>query len=227
MISNRRLGRIPILMAATALMALPLGLRAQDDIRNTKHNFSASRDPSFNNLGVANYGEVCVYCHTPHGGQTEAPLWNRAFGSGPYTPYTSASIDMTIGLPSGVSLACLSCHDGTIGIDVISNPPNRLTPVPAASGRKLSDIYTTGLDAFKNLGTDLRNDHPVAVTYDPIKDPMFNTQASVEAAGLRFYGAAKNEVQCATCHNPHNKVNVPFLRKDNSDSQLCTTCHIK
>jgi predicted CXXCH cytochrome family protein len=230
--SNRKSGRIPILLALLALVTLvvtPLALRGQatDDIRATKHNFSATRDPAFAPLGVTNYGEVCVYCHTPHGGQTQAPLWNRAFGTGPYQPYSSPTINMTVGMPSGVSLACLSCHDGTIGIDVISNPPNRLNPVPSPTGRRLVDIFTTGLDTFKILGTDLRNDHPVAVTYDPSKDPMFQPQATVEAAGLRFYGAAQNEVTCATCHNPHNKVNVPFLRKDNANSDLCITCHIK
>ena len=129
---------------------------------------------------------MCVYCHTPHGGQTAAPLWNRAFGTGPYQTYTSPTIDMTIGTPAGVSLACLSCHDGTIGIDVIANQPNAYTG-GSGTGRKLTDIFTAGLDTFKILGTDLRNDHPVAVTYDPTRDNMFQSKATVEAAGLRFY----------------------------------------
>lgn len=202
------------------------GQATNDDIRSSKHNLSASsRDPSFNNLQIADYGEVCVYCHTPHGGQTSAPLWNRAFGVGPYQTYSSPTIDMTIGAPSGVSLACLSCHDGTIGIDVITNPPNSSTATP--TGRTLATIYPSGADAFKNLGTDLRNDHPISVTYDPTRDPMFQPLASVKTAGLKFYGLNVDEVQCATCHNPHNKTNVPFLRVANQNSNLCLTCHIK
>ena len=196
-----------------------------DDIKNTKHNFSGSRDPAFNQLGVADYGEICVYCHTPHGGQTDAPLWNRQFGVGPYQTYNSPTIEMTIGTPTGVTLACLGCHDGTIGIDVVTNPPNSSSATP--TGRKIGDIYPSGPDAFKNLGTDLRNDHPVAVIYDNTKDPMFNARTDVTAAGLRFYGAGVNEVTCATCHNPHNKTNPPFLRKSNAASALCLTCHIK
>lgn len=223
--SNRRKGAIPILAVALALMAwAPLG--AQDDVRTSKHNFSSTRDPAFAPLGVTNYGEVCVYCHTPHGGQTAAPLWNRAFGAGPYTAYTSPTIDMVIGTPSGVSLACLSCHDGTIGIDVIANPPNTYSGGPP-TGRTMPVIFPTGLDTFKIIGTDLRNDHPVAVTYNTVLDPAFQPLATVKAAGLRFYGAAQDEVTCATCHNPHNKVNVPFLRKANTNSDLCITCHIK
>lgn len=215
------------ILAALAFVAVVPSLRAQDDVRNSKHNFSAaSRLGSFASLGVTDYGEVCVYCHTPHGGQTQAPLWNRAFGVGPYLAYTSPTIDMTIGTPSGVSLACLSCHDGTIGIDVISNPPNSYSG-GAPTGRKLTDIFTAGLDTFKILGADLRNDHPVAVTYNPALDVMFQPKATVQAAGLRFYGAAQDEVTCATCHNPHNKTNVPFLRIANTNSNLCITCHIK
>lgn len=209
------------LFAATGKTALAQG--TNDDIRSSKHNFSAGRDPTFNNLNVANYGEVCVYCHTPHGGQTAAPLWNRAFGVGPYQMYTSPTIEMTIDpQPTGVSLACLSCHDGTIGIDVVTNPPNLSTAT--ATARTLSDIYPSGNDAFKNLGTDLRNDHPISILYDPVADPMFNPVASVTGAGLKLYSG---KVQCGTCHNPHNKTNVPFLRRSNTNSDLCLTCHIK
>lgn len=226
---SRTGARVLALAAVVILSASATPVAAQgtnDDIRASKHNFSATtRDPAFNNLAVADYGEVCAYCHTPHGGQTQAPLWNRAFGSGPYQAYTSPTIDMTIGAPSGVSLACLSCHDGTIGIDVITNPPNSSTATP--TGRTLAQIYPTGVDAFKNLGTDLRNDHPISVVYDPTRDPMFNALATVKSAGLKFYGTGVDEVQCATCHNPHNKTNVPFLRINNAGSALCLTCHIK
>lgn len=232
---SRHVQRADLVRVTATVVALLLGVAATaaaqtDDIKNTKHNFSAlsGRNASFTDLStnVADYGEICVYCHTPHGGQTGAPLWNRAFGSGPYQMYTSATIEMTIGSsPGPVSLACLSCHDGTIGIDVITNPPNSSSAV--SLNKTLADIYPTGPDNLKVLGVDLRNDHPIAVTYDVTQDAMFNPQATVEAAGLRFFGAARNEVQCATCHNPHNKTNVPFLRRSNSGSGLCLTCHIK
>lgn len=224
---------LSILSVGTALVfAAPSRLDAQaatDGIKETKHNFSGSRTGTFTTLGVADYGEVCVYCHTPHGGSTDAPLWNRQFGSAAYNMYTSsnsASINMTVGSkPGPVSLACLSCHDGTIGIDVITNVPNTSTAV--ATGKRLPDIFTTGPDTLKVLGTDLRNDHPIAVTFDDTKDPMFNTKAAIQAEGIRFFGANADQVECATCHNPHNKTNVPFLRKSNAASGLCLTCHIK
>ena len=35
------------------------------------------------------------------------------------------------------------------------------------------------------------------------------------------------KVQCASCHDPHNNTNEPFLTKTNDGSQLCFTCHAK
>ena len=34
-------------------------------------------------------------------------------------------------------------------------------------------------------------------------------------------------VQCASCHDPHDNTNAPFLRKTNTASALCSTCHQK
>ena len=211
-------------------LAFPATLRAQtDNIAITRHNFStlSGRGGTFTSLAgtVADYGEICVYCHTPHGGQTGAPLWNRSFGAGSYQMYTSPTIDMVIGgTPGQVSLACLSCHDGTIGIDVITNPPNGSAAV--SIGTTIGTLYPSGPNALKNLGTDLRNDHPIGITFSTL-DAAYNTQGSIVTAGLKFFGTSANQVECATCHNPHSSANPPFLRRSNAASALCLTCHIK
>jgi len=78
--------------------------------------------------------EICIFCHTPHGGRPEvggvsgiAPLWNRRL-SDPmaFSPYDSPNFDArdmmgTPGRPKGVSLACLSCHDGAVALDALIN----------------------------------------------------------------------------------------------------------
>jgi len=190
-----------------------------DNVTSSKHNMSSRS-------GLTDYGEVCVYCHTPHNGQTQnAPLWNRNFGAGPYDMYDatySSTIDMTVAAsPQGVSLACLSCHDGTIGLDVIINRPNADTAL-AGSGNTMP---ANAGQYFANLGTDLRNDHPISVTYSPTDDPAFNAASGgVIGGSLPLY---TGRVECGTCHNPHNTTNTPFLRLSNSGSNLCTTCHIK
>ncbi|MFQ5529856.1 MAG: cytochrome c3 family protein [Gemmatimonadota bacterium] len=228
---THRLHKILVSAIACGAMLLTtnsVAIAQTDDVTNTKHNLSilsGGNDPTSGNV-LVDYGEICVYCHTPHGGAVEAPLWNRAFGSGPYQMYTSATLDMTQDTdPTGVSAACLSCHDGTIGLDVITNAPNSFTgSIPTTT------VGTNTMDGNENLGTDLRNDHPISVVYDPAVDPAFNTQASIEAAGLKLFTdptSAGNKVQCASCHNPHNDTNSPLLRIDNGSSDLCTTCHIK
>lgn len=188
----------------------------------TLHNLSyAASSDRYGPGALRDYGEVCVYCHTPHGGQTSAPLWNRGFSVASYQMYDSghsSTINMTVDpQPTGVSLACLSCHDGTIGLDVIVNTPNNYTGGPAVGTRMPANLLA-------NLGTDLRNDHPISIRYDPTADPFFRSASSVQSAGLQLYSG---KVQCGSCHNPHTAANRPFLRVSNSGSNLCLTCHIK
>jgi len=201
-----------------------------DNVAITKHNLSVTSsgtDPT-TGTSLVDYGEICVYCHTPHGGQTDAPLWNRNYSVAGYSMYSSSTIDMTYtnpGNPTGISLACLSCHDGTIGLDVIINPPNGGPAVPGTT----PGTNTMPVGSFSLLDTDLRNDHPISIQYNPSLDTKFNTAASVTGAGgLRLFGV-NDEVQCASCHNPHESAAAfaPFLRKQNTASALCLTCHIK
>jgi predicted CXXCH cytochrome family protein len=216
------------------IIGLPARVRAQtDNVSVTKHDLSVLSGGNAPTIGdnLADYGEVCVYCHTPHTGSISAPLWNRSFSSATYNLYDanhSSTIDMNVDAqPSGTSLACLSCHDGTIGLDVVVNAPN-------AYGRTVpgSTPGTNTMPASSNalLDTDLRNDHPISVSYDPAQDPAFNAVAAVRAAGVKLFvdpTSFGEKVQCASCHKPHNNANAPLLRVNNSGSSLYLTCHIK
>ncbi|MBI5837497.1 MAG: cytochrome c3 family protein [Candidatus Eisenbacteria bacterium] len=204
-------------MASAQPGAWPNGTSVVETLHNLSYSASSNR---YGANSVRDYGEVCVYCHTPHGGQTSAPLWNRNFSVSTYQMYDqshSTTIDMTVDpQPTGVSMACLSCHDGTVGLDVITNVPNSYSGSAA--------VGTTMPAGMFNLGTDLRNDHPVSVSYDNTLDTKFKSSTSVTAAGLQLYSG---KVQCASCHNPHTAANRPFLRVSNGGSNLCLTCHIK
>ena len=70
-------------------------------------------------------GEVCVYCHTPHGSNAgvEAPLWNKPAYTATYTSYSSTTIDGDVLAVGSVSIACLTCHDGTQAMDAVVNAP--------------------------------------------------------------------------------------------------------
>jgi predicted CXXCH cytochrome family protein len=208
---------------------------AQDDVSNSVHNLTTS-GPGTIRLSAppASPGreEICVFCHTPHHGDVTvtAPLWNRAINTSAYTMYSSPTIDMVVAAqPQGVSMACLSCHDGTIAFDQVRNGPgpgDLNTAAPSRGWSFLGGRNNMTHSVYANVAADLLNDHPVSVTYNTANDPMFNPIASAEAAGLRFFGTG-TQVECATCHNPHDPTNRPFLRIDNTNSTLCLTCHIK
>jgi len=64
-------------------------------ISNTRHNLTMSYvGDTTGNMDFArnDYGEVCVYCHTPHGANStiDAPLWNHTIKSATYTTYDMA-----------------------------------------------------------------------------------------------------------------------------------------
>lgn len=240
-------------------------------IANTRHDLSLSYNPdanSFMDLARNNYGQVCVYCHTPHGANTQinAPLWNRTISnSSDYVIYdrpTTLGLEGRMNLPGPSSLTCLSCHDGTIAIDSVLNMPG--------SGRAGGDEIGTGvvnevfLDQWTNaggagsgshfalgpelaadgsivgcnlchggsgiapdfsafmLGTNLRNDHIVGVTFPTTFGPGvdYNEPEVVIPGRWSFFDdngnglAEKNEVrmydsgagpavECASCHDPH------------------------
>ncbi len=203
-------------------------------VADTPHNL---RKATTSGMGLTDWGEICVYCHTPHNNNTDiaAPLWNRSTPTGPYTMYSSPTIDMTIAnAPQGVSLACLSCHDNTIGLDQVINVPTTQLG-NAASGVTISycgsschvGTNPSGGVNFEgtNIGTDLSNDHPISITYDPAQDPNFNAASNGKVGPLPLYGTNNDQVECASCHNPHDNSNRPFLRMSNDNSALCLTCH--
>ncbi|MCR4303293.1 MAG: cytochrome c3 family protein [Gallionella sp.] len=100
-------------------------------IANTRHNLT--QQPIGAGAGWMggsrnDYGEVCVYCHTPHGSQTlqQMPLWNRTIKATTYTTYDqlgTSTLTGTVSQPGNPSLTCLSCHDGQTAIDSIINMP--------------------------------------------------------------------------------------------------------
>ena len=135
-------------------------------VSNTKHNLGSGGTGPNTYSGTA---EICVFCHTPHGGDTTAavPLWNRTLAlPSTYTTYASLGSTSMEGAeaPVGsVSIACLSCHDGTQAMDSVLNQPGSGAVVTGfAAG------VWTGADrpqGIADLAQDLSNDHPIGVQY--------------------------------------------------------------
>lgn len=123
-------------------------------IINTRHNLTQSYIPggwgNWMDYARNNYGEVCVYCHTPHGANStmpKAPLWNRTNLGNTYTLYNNTLTSGQTPTQPGVnSLTCLSCHDGTVAIDSIINMPS--TQTTGYGGNYLAAQETSHNEAF-------------------------------------------------------------------------------
>ena len=208
---------------------------------------AASIVGSRHDLSTATTTQVCEFCHTPHHANTNlpSPLWNRAESTQTFTLYGSPTLDTMVSQPGASSRLCLSCHDGvnantmvngfsvSTKHDLVSPPGGSrpdMTSYPNCE-RCHTDIYGGGRRKLV-LGTDLRNDHPVSMNYPtPAQDPDFNPPPDP----LKGWGAnSPNDVklyaggvECGSCHNVHDPANGNFLRKSNSGSALCFTCHRK
>ena len=196
----------------------------------SKHNLSTGGPAG--TYRATDVTEVCVFCHTPHGSRIVAgnegltsnqlPLWNRtAPASASYGIYNSATMNNVPtafgGGDNSSSALCMSCHDGTIGVGTLYNPPNAW-PTPSNAA-----VMITGTANLGNGATALTNDHPVNFTYSNANDAGLYAAGDATVAPLLIGGM----VQCASCHDVHDSQFTPFLRMSNTGSTLCLQCHIK
>lgn len=143
-------------------------------IASSKHNLGTGGTGGVH--VTAGTSEICVFCHTPHGGNIgTAPLWNKNLPSTGYQLYgstggESATLDGQVLTVGSVSAACLSCHDGTQAMDNMVNAPGSGGFTPGGA-RMVGAVWAgAGADGLMpagvtNLSGDLRNDHPIGVQY--------------------------------------------------------------
>lgn len=258
------------LLGVSALLAAGLWAgQAAAAITGSKHDLTFNGNTYYTSTASA---EICAFCHTPHGGQSAAPLWNRVLpAAGGFSVYTSDTLDGTIALTGANSLACLSCHDGVGSLDVVVNAPGSggYNTGGTTLGYTWNGGNTTIGAGVTQIGTSLTDDHPVALPYcggggasgcvdtdfkavmkDGVAVPIanFGNGAGAFAAGTKWWvetggnstrsktdlvlyldGSNVPNVQCASCHEPHNggAAGTPFLRFTNAQSQLCLSCHAK
>lgn len=202
---------------------------------------------TYNQLGtssltqvVSQPGATSLACLSCHDGQTAVDSIINMPGSGRYDPAQATAQSNTFlntwnnsrGPDASVHLGlnnteCLVCH---------------------ASGAGFIGAGATDFTVFA-IGTDLRNDHPVGVTFPATNGPGtdFNTPGGTKGTAtffdvdndsimgkgdVRIYDG---KVECASCHDPHgvptggagSAFKPTFLRVANSGSALCLTCHSK
>ncbi len=183
-------------------------------ILDTKHNLSISGPGTIKSLTE---DRVCIFCHTPHRARRDIPyLWNRQDSTANYTPYQSSTLFASVGQPTGASKLCLSCHDGTIALGALVS---ELSEVPFAGGIRFIP------EGPSKIGTDLSDDHPVSFVYDSGLAASNGELAFPSTLPPEVKLDNSNQMQCTTCHDPHNNSQGQFLVLPNIYSELCTACH--
>ena len=195
----------------------------------TKHNLSVNGPGTIKATSVSET-QTCVFCHIPHKASNVGPLWNRAnpAATPAYTTYTSSTTKASIGQPNGSSLLCLGCHDGTIALgDLLSRTARVVIANTNAAGQMGSVLTYT-------VGRDLGDDHPISFVYNAALVTARGELASPAAAGGHFIVGSSavrldgtSQMQCSSCHDPHDNTNGKMLVMNNTNSALCITCHVK
>jgi hypothetical protein len=241
--------RLVLLGAAFAMPALSHAA-INKGVEGSPHDFSTNSTYTVWNI---RHG-VCSPCHAAHNTDPAQiiPLWTHATTTGPFTMYSSPTLNASMpSAPTGVSLACLSCHDGTLGINA---------PI---SGLGTNTAYF--IDPSAKIGPDLHTTHPISFTYDAalastdgglenpvtyhIGDPKtlltINTApvpatwdgSSITGQSIDQALLVNHEMQCSSCHDPHKLIgSAPssgiLVKISGTDatgrgSLICRTCHIK
>ena len=199
-------------------------------LSGTAHDLSAT---GLNHVTASK--EVCIFCHTPHdspeGIKGSVPIWNHATTSQQFLVYSSPSLKGIIDAqPTGPSLACLSCHDGTLAMGALHE-------LPIGGGQ---DDYsqatggvntTTGLmEGTGRIGRNLSSAHPISIAYRDDLDKSLRPPSELQGVRLYPSNVRGAKVQCGSCHDPHNfgikGSTAPFLRVSKEGSTLCLSCHL-
>ena len=242
--------KLNLLLIGVAL-ALPTLSRAaiNKGVEGSPHDFSGT-----NFTWNTRHG-ICSPCHAAHNTDPAQiiPLWAHDTSKGPFTMYSSPTLNAAMpSMPNGVALACLSCHDGTVGIN-------------APIGGLATNQTAYYIDPSAQIGPDLHTTHPISFTYDAalaaadgeLENPLTyhigdtKTLLTINNApvppswdGTSLTGQSidkallvNHQMQCSSCHDPHKLIgSAPssgiMIKISGTDSAgrgslICRTCHIK
>lgn len=205
-------GRLSVALAAV-LSGTAVG-QDMSKVANTPHNMS-----TLDVWGVViPQNRVCLPCHTPHNSQNDdngegQVLWNHAVTEQTFEMYTTGAGHRG-GQPEGPSKLCLSCHDGATAIDAFGGNEGSFSNV------------MIGADRPSNLGTDLRDDHPIGIEYPPLDISGYNDKSTFTGVKVVVINGV-DRVECTSCHDPHDNTLGAFLRQTLDGSAICLECHNK
>lgn len=190
---------------------------------------------------------TCPICHAAQDQKPSivVPLWTKTIH--PYTlPMERRERPAYTNQPTGSSIDCLACHDGAVGTDMhgigrgsLQNGTRKFVVGRRETGRLDHPISTTyprrpdGTLVPKNPTPTFarywsipdKNDGGVTLPTGPTS-PYFSLPEGPGpdfASSVSLVRTTHGEIQCDSCHTPHNPEIRPFLRT--SPQSLCLVCH--
>lgn len=183
--------------------------------------------------------DVCNFCHTPQGRRNSGPGWAIDGQGSEFPTYDNHGSNGNISTRGSVSVACMSCHDGSQAPDAVANTP-----------------YVSASLDNRNLQRPAARDHPVGIVFSGYRPqaafgliPGNRLQRDIVGGEARWWldmeavpdgvrdktdvifytrgaGAdAQPMIECASCHDPHANPSGKFLRAPTAGSNLCQACH--
>lgn len=218
-------------------------------IVTSKHNLtSTGTGTTAGNTNVTS--QICVYCHAPHAGTGQLPLWNRTNPDATtFTLYSGVNMQsrqFATGFSAdSTSLFCMSCHDGA-GLGSRVHNAGAIIRTGASAGTAGLPLYNGAMDANTVFGTDLTATHPINFPVPTTNNTQNDLWLSPVNGGTGYMGgnaavpfdfplfkAAGRDggnarsLECGSCHAVHDSTNSPFLRYTMEGSKLCLGCHNK
>ena len=259
-----------VLLLIAMVVVLTVSANAQysriKNIVNSSHDMSSTSTAT---IKAVSNTQICYYCHSPHpdlnttdpavttapNGQT--PLWNHYLSSkASYGVYSSPSFDAfqtdiadvggAVAGSAAVTNLCLSCHDGTVGVNTLyKGQYNSATKTRVSPDFGSSVNVAVLMPSTVQVGggaEGLSEMHPLNFTYDATlagksvslvvpttaSNGFGGTRQGVNTSSGKFLPLFDQKMQCATCHDVHDgTTNRPFLRASTTGSELCLGCHGK
>lgn len=203
---------------------------------------------------VSQPGPNSLSCLSCHDGTVAIDSIINMPGSGGYKESQMTSVDISF-LDTWSNLSGLQGHFSLeMPVNQGGSTYTGCTVCHSNTGTGTAFQQATNFEAFV-IGTDLRNDHPVGIRYPSVgpgvefnkPDGEFkniqyfdeNGDGAIQKNEIRLYNTGDGyEVECASCHDPHGvpsskstartgEFTKTFLRKDNDQSKVCQTCHVK
>jgi predicted CXXCH cytochrome family protein len=224
------------------LAVLFVAAPAQAQFSGSGHDFSdgvTHYNPSSYDTGEGTWNvggeDMCTVCHNAHTPGVGQPLWfHKLSTTTSYVMYDAVQSETfdgaaTVGQPTGTAILCLSCHDGTVGVDqygwgAMYAPADPTYTVPHPQNGDLSHAHPISFVYDDALAT--ADGFLVAPSATALNLTAFN--GHVVSGSLEEVLLDRGQLQCSSCHDVHNKFNNPHsLNIPKSQDQICTTCHAK